>query len=248
MKICIAQTESKKEQIKDNIENHKKWIDIAISNKADLIIFPELSLTGYEPELAKELATDQNDLRLDEFQKISDLNKITIGIGLPTKSELGINISMVLFQPNALRRTYSKQNLHSDELPYFVQGNEQVILKIKNRKIAPAICYESLQPEHSKNAVGLGAELYVASLAKEQKGIEKAVKHFSKVAEKYSMPVLMVNCIGYCDNFKSVGQSSIWDKKGTLIEQLNTKNEGIIIFDTETNKLIRNKETTANTV
>lgn len=152
MKICAVQIKSEKGNIENNIENHKKWMDVAIFEKADFIFFPELSLTGYEPEIAKELATDQYDERLEEFQKISDLNEIVIGVGLPTKSELGILISMVIFQPSKTRRTYSKQILHSDEKPYFIEGNEQIILTVKDIKIALAICYESLQPEHSENA------------------------------------------------------------------------------------------------
>src|SRR5690606_41051788 len=68
--------------------------------------------------------------------------------------------------PNLSRVIYSKQILHSDELPYFIQGNGQVILNIKNTNIAPAICYESLQPQHSVKAIHLGAELYIASVAK----------------------------------------------------------------------------------
>ena len=48
------------------------------------------------------------------------------------------------------------------------------------------------------------------------------------------MPVLMSNCVGFCDNFESVGQSSVWTKQGNLAGQLNEKNEGILIFDTET--------------
>jgi predicted amidohydrolase len=43
----------------------------------------------------------------------------------------------------------------------------------------------------------------------------------------------MVNCIGYCDNFLSVGKSAIWSKNGELIAQLDDKNEGILMFDTE---------------
>lgn len=236
MKICIAQTKSEKGNIKRNIENHKEWIKIAISEKADLIVFPELSLTGYEPDLAKELATNQNDERLNDFQKISDLNKIAIAAGLPTKSEFGILISMVIFQPNGTRRTYSKQKLHSDEKPYFIEGKEQIILKIKNSKIAPAICYESLQPEHSKNANKLGADLYLASVAKSQVGIEKAFGHFPKIAFKYSMPTLLCNSIGHCDNFESAGQSSIWDNNGILIGQLDNKSEGILVYDTALKK------------
>ena len=97
MKISAAQSKSDKGNIKSNIENHKKWIYIAVSEKVDLIIFPELSLTGYEPALAEELSTVQNDPGLDEFQKINDLKSITIIVGLPTKSESGILISMVIF-------------------------------------------------------------------------------------------------------------------------------------------------------
>lgn len=239
MKICLAQTKAIKGSIKSNITNHKKWIEIGIFNKADLIIFPELSLTGYEPELARDLATDQNDSRLEEFQRISDRDTITIGVGLPIKSGSGIFISMIFFQPNRTSVTYSKQILHSDELPYFIQGIGQVILNIKNTNVAPAICYESLQPQHSEKAVLLGAELYIASVAKSQNGVEKAFKHFPGIAKENTMPVLMCNSVGYCDNFESAGQTAIWNENGILTGQLNNKNEGLLIFNTETNELIK---------
>lgn len=58
MKIAIAQTRPFKGDISANIETHKKLIELAISYKADTIFFPELSVTGYEPELAKDLATN----------------------------------------------------------------------------------------------------------------------------------------------------------------------------------------------
>jgi predicted amidohydrolase len=248
MKICVAQIKSDKGDINSNIENHKEWIDVAVSEKADLIIFPELSLTAYEPELARELAMDQDDLRLDVFQQISDLNKIVIGVGLPTKSESGILISVVIFQPNLPRQTYSKQRLHSDEIPFFILGYEQIILTIKDKKIAPAICYESLQPEHSENANKLGVELYLVSVAKSQNGIEKAFTHFPKIAARYSMPVFMSNCIGYCDNFESVGQSSVWNENGKLVGQLDDKSEGILMYDTSTKHLDELRKTTTNTI
>ena len=43
----------------------------------------------------------------------------------------------------------------------------------------------------------------------------------------------MSNSIGFCDNFLSVGQSAIWNKNGELINQLDDKNEGLLIFDTK---------------
>lgn len=243
MKICVAQTKSEKGNIKANIQNHLRWIEIAVSKKTDLIVFPELSLSGYEPELAKDLATDKNDERLQVFQDISDANKIAIGVGLPIQSECGILIGMVIFQPNQPRQTYFKQILHLDEKPYFVEGSKQTILTIKDTKIALAICYESLQPQHAKNAREMGADIYLASVAKSQTGIDKAYAHFPKIADQYSISVLMANCIGICDNYLSAGQSSIWDAKGVLCGQLDSQSEGLLIYDTVSKATYSIKET-----
>lgn len=239
MKICIAQTAPLKGTISANIEAHKRFIDLALTYSSDAIFFPELSLTGYEPELAKELATNQNDLRLDIFQQLCDKNEIIIGLGLPTISETKIRISMVIFEPNKPRKTYSKQQLHSDEFPYFENGVEQVIIKTKDVNIAPAICYESLQTSHAETAIKLGAAVYLASVAKPSKGIKKAFEHYPEIAKQYAIPILMANCVGFCDNFLSVGQSAVWTKEGRIVGQLDNQEEGILIFDTETEEVIQ---------
>jgi predicted amidohydrolase len=239
MKICIAQTKPIKGNVSANIEVHKKIIELALALNAEAIFFPELSLTGYEPELAKKLATNQNDNRLDIFQETSDKNNIIIGLGLPTETASKIRISMIIFQPNKPRQTYSKQQLHSDEFPYFENGFGQVIIKTNIKNIAPAICYESLQQTHSENAFKLGANVYLASVAKPENGIEKAFKHFPAVAKQYAIPVLMSNCVGFCANFLSAGKSSVWTKKGELVGQLDSTTEGILLFDTETEEIIK---------
>lgn len=234
MKICIAQTKPIKGNVSANIEAHKLFIEHALTLNAEAIFFSELSLTGYEPALAKELATTENDIRLDIFQHISNHSNIIIGLGLPTATESRIRISMIIFQPNKPKEIYSKQQLHSDELTYFESGFEQKIINSNETNIAPAICYESLQPSHVENANKLGANIYLASVAKPSKGLEKAFNHFPEIAKQYEMPVLMVNCVGFSDNFLSVGQSAIWTKEGKIVGQLDEKTEGILIFDTET--------------
>ena len=239
MKICIAQTEPIKGNVSANIEAHKRFIELALTLHAEAIFFPELSLTGYEPELAKKLATNQNDKRLDILQETSDNNNIIIGLGLPTATESQICISMIIFEPNQPRQTYSKQQLHSDEFPYFEQGVGQVIIKANDTHIAPAICYESLQPTHAENAFKLGADVYLASVAKPENGVEKAFKHYPAVAKQYAMSVLMSNCVGFCDNFLSIGKSAVWTKEGELVGQLDDKTEGILIFDTETEEIVK---------
>lgn len=241
MKISVAQTKPIIGNIAANIATHKILIQLAISYNADAIFFPELSVTAYDSELAKDLATDLNDPIFDDFQKISDSNKITIGIGMPTKTSVGIQISMIIFQPDNERQMYSKQHLHSDEFPYFIKGEKQIILKVGDKNIAPAICYESMLIEHSEYANKLGAEIYLASVAKSQDGINNAKSHYPPVAKKFAMPVLMSNCLGFCDNFESVGQSAVWSKRGQLLGQLDDINEGILIFDTQTEEVIKHK-------
>jgi predicted amidohydrolase len=238
MKIAIAQISPVKGDIPANIAAHKKWIDLAILHKADLIFFPELSVTGYEPELANILATSETEERFDDFQDICDKSNITIGLGMPTRTLSGVSISMLIFQAQTPGQIYSKQFLHPDELPYFVSGDKQLILTVGNKKIAPAICYESLQTYHAEHAVKLGAEIYMASVAKSQQGVDKAMRHYPDIAKKFSMPVLMSNCLGPCDNFDSVGKSAVWTKQGKLAGQLNEKREGMLIFDTETEEVM----------
>jgi predicted amidohydrolase len=201
-----------------------------------MIIFPELSLTGYEPTLAKEVAIHPDDEVLDGFQIISNKNQITIGVGVPTKAVDGTNISMIVFQPHFPRQVYSKTYLHVDEEPYFVSGQGITSIMVKENNIAFAICYELSIPEHAENASRSGAHVYIASVAKSDTGVKKACETLSELAAKYSMPVLMSNCIGPSDNFQSAGASSVWHKDGTLQHQLDDKTEGLLIFDMVTQK------------
>lgn len=238
MKICAAQTKPIKGDVESNIEQHKKLLHVAASNGAEIVIFPELSITGYEPELARKLSTTADDSRFDDFQKISDDKKMVIGIGMPTKNDAEIFISMILFQPQQTRRIYSKKHLHSSEDAFFTGGQSLPILTIDKKIVAPAICYELFISEHSENAYQNGAEIYLASVVESRSDIEKAIKQLSEIAEKFSMTVLMANCVGQTGVYDCAGQTSVWNKQGLLKAQLDDKSEGLIIFDTETQETI----------
>jgi predicted amidohydrolase len=238
MKICVAQTKPIKGDIQKNIEKHKELITLAVLNNADMIVFPELSLTGYEPKLAKELATNQDDSRFDDFQSISDAKHITIGVGIPLKTNSGISISMVIFQPGKARQLYSKRYLHADEEAFFVSKQSSPDLSNNNTNIALAICYELSVPEHSENAFKTGAGVYIASVAKTAAGAEKAIKSLSGIATKYAMTVFMSNCVGKCDGEECGGKTSIWNNKGLLVGQLNDTDEGLLTIDTDTQELV----------
>lgn len=232
MKIAVAQFKPVKGGLRENIEKHVALIQLALQNEANAIFFPELSVTGYEPELAQHLALSLTDEALDTFEKISTNKLITIGIGVPLRSEKGIKISLLIFTPDGNRSAYSKQYLHKDELPWFVPGNTPSLIDVDTTKIAPAICYESLLDEHSEEMASMGMNLYLASVAKPENGVKKAYAHYPKVAKKYKVPVLMSNCIGPCDNFISTGQSAVWNSEGELLLKMDDHTGGILVFET----------------
>jgi predicted amidohydrolase len=242
MRVAIAQIEAIKGNIEKNIENHLKWINQAVQNNADMVVFPELSLTGYEPDLAESLATYQDDTRLDEMQSLSDKNGITIGVGLPTRKERNVFVSMVIFQPHKVRITYSKQYLYPPEKPIFTAGKNPLVLNFETEIVSPAICYETSNKAHCEYASQNNATIYIASVLSSIGGIDAELKKLSGIAKNKNMVTFMANYVGKSGGYECAGKSSVWDTTGKLIGQLDTGTEGILIYDTETKEIVKKAE------
>ena len=230
MKVCVAQTKPVKGDIQANIHIHNQFIQRAITKKADLIVFSELSLTSYEPKLAKQLAITPYDVRLKGFQKSSDQHGIIIGIGAPTITVKGTCISLILFRPYNHPLVYSKQYLHPDEVPYFVPGDGWD--GVMENGIAFAICYELSIPKHAETAKQNGAKIYVVSAAKTTKGVKGSIEHLQNRSKKHAMVSMVCNCIGFMDDVQCAGGSFILNTKGEVIESLNHSDEGLLLYDT----------------
>ncbi|MBK9109767.1 MAG: carbon-nitrogen hydrolase family protein [Saprospiraceae bacterium] len=237
MRVCAAQIHSIPGDINANLQKHVKAIELGAFHGCDLIFFPELSLTGYEPTLSKALAFDVESPKLDLFQNLSDTHKMTLLMGAPTKQNQDIFISMFIFQAGKPRLCYSKQFLHADELPYFNAGQESVFLQTNDQIIAPAIYYESLLPHHAETAFNAGAHIYLASVAKSEKGIRKAYEHYPGIAQKYRLTVLMSNVVGPCEDFMAGGSSAVWNHHGILIDHLGPEEVGLLIYNTLTEEI-----------
>jgi predicted amidohydrolase len=234
MRICAAQLAAVRGDIAANVLRHVALVELAASQGANLVFFPELSLTGYEPSLARDLATDANDPRFDALQAQADARRIIIGVGLPTRSKSGPQVSLIVFRPLEGRLTYSKQRLHADELPWFSSGDEQLVIDAGGHRLAPAICFESLQPEHAGAVADLGADTYLASVAKPHRSVAVAHQHYHSMARRHSMIVLMANCVGPCDDFVGAGRSAAWTDCGGLAAELSDSDEGLVMIDTTT--------------
>lgn len=236
MKIALAQKRNKKGAIEENIQEHLVCVKNAIKHGAQAVFFAELSLTNYEPGLARELGILSNDSRLDVFQQMSNDAEILIGVGAPIRMNGGVCIGLLIYKPQSPVQVYAKRFLHEDELPYFEPGKEQIIIEHNGCRIAPAICYESLLSEHIEDVCRLGTDIYLASVAKPRSGVDKAHDYYPKIAHKYNVAVLMVNCIGPCDTFESVGQSGIWSRAGQFLGGLESE-IGLVIYDVSADKV-----------
>ncbi|MCC4616600.1 carbon-nitrogen hydrolase family protein [Xanthomonas campestris pv. asclepiadis] len=234
MKLVAAQILSAPGEIETNIGKHLDVIRLAAGKGADVVVFPELSLTGYEPGMAEALAVHPTDARLDAFQVLSDRHGMLIAVGAPTKGAKGTEIGMLCFQPGLERTAYSKQHLHPDELAFFSPGTEQRVLRQADHVLAPAICYESLQASHAEHAAELGAQVYLASVAKSERGVASAYRHYPATAKKHSMTVMMANCVGAADSFIGAGLSAIWNRDGERVCSADAFQEALVAYDLRT--------------
>ncbi len=232
MKLCAIQTPLAKGDFAANIASHLDLIDLAKTHVADIVLFPELSVSGYEPELAAALATTADDPRFAVFQHRADEYGMNIAIGVPTRSEHGVHISLVVFRPQQSRLTYSKFHLHADELPYFVTGQAPLALIGSDNDVALAICYELSVPSHAAFAAEHGARAYLVGAVKTASGVDAAEQALSATARRHRMAVLLANCVGESGGYACAGRSAVWSPQGNLLAQLDDRQTGLLIYDT----------------
>jgi predicted amidohydrolase len=233
MRIAAVQFRPASGNLESNLQRHLALAKQAQAEGAELACFPELSLTGYHTRRAADWATTPADSRLEPLQQAARSLGIAIAIGLPLRAADGVQVGMIVFQPQRPRVVYAKRLLHADEVPWFVPGRSQAVLEIGGLVVVPAICFESLQEEHARQAAALGADVYLASVAKSAHGVQKARAHYPEMARRYGFSVVMANCVGPADDFIAAGQSAAWDAQGELRTCLDDCQEGLLVFDTE---------------
>lgn len=231
MKICAVQLASVKGDLAANLSRHLLAAHQAAERGAELICFSELSLTSYEPSLARQLATTPDTHLLQPLQALSDTSHTSICVGLPLAVAGSVRIGMLILQPGGPRLVYTKRRLHEDETAWFCAGDEPLIFAAGSHQVAPAICYESMFFEHAAEAHSLGADLYMVSVAKTAQGIEQGFVHYPEVARRLQMPVLMANCVGPADDFIGAGRSAAWDRQGQLMAALDEQRQGLLMLD-----------------
>ncbi len=232
MKIASAQIECITGDIKNNLEKHYKFIDIAHKNNVDLIIFPELSITGYCREEAEELSFLLNDTRLDNLKKLAISKNITIVAGLPLIYKSKKHIASLILKPDANIEIYTKQHLHDGEDDFYTSStiNNPKIL-INQQQISFAICADIEHENHAKNAKNTNSSFYLPSIFYSKSGIDSGLDKLKSYAKSNSLHIVMSNYCGTNWNIEAGGKSCYINDKGEMIAQLTQNQEGLVMVN-----------------
>lgn len=236
MILASAQTKPKQGDIKSNLIDHYRMIDLASKNHVDLIVFPEMSMTGYEREKARDLAFTKTDSRLDKLRQLSVDTKMTLIVGAPILINDKLFIGAYVLKPDRSILIYTKQFLHSGEEEFFDSSFDfNPLINLNNEQISIAICADIVNPKHADNANESGSTLYIASIFFTPNGIADAHKTLSDYSKQYNMNVLMSNYCGQSWGLDSGGQSAFWDNNGNLIANLDKQDSGLLIVENVNN-------------
>lgn len=232
MIIAAGQTVPHREDVTANLEDHYKFVEVAAENKVQLIIFPEMSITGYEHELAPRQAFTMNDSRLNKLRELSSLHKIIIVAGAPVKENDQLFIGSFVIFPDGRLSLYTKQFLHEGEDEVFNSSFDyNPSITLAGEQITLAICADIENIHHPENACQTNTSLYLASIFYSPKGIDGAHQLLGRYARIYKMNVLMSNFGGESWGMASGGKSAFWDKNGRCIAGLADDREGLVVVE-----------------
>lgn len=223
MKMAIAQIHSKRQNILSNIKKHETYVKTAAQNQVDLIVFPELSITGYERSLAREQCFIKDDPRLNTLAELSHTHNMIIVVGVPFEKADKLYIASLIFKPNRERLLYCKNHLHEGEEQFYAEGASQLILDVKEEKVALSICYDIEIDDHLKAAAESKATVYVSSIFYSPKGVIGLEEKVKEYISRYSMDIAIINCTGDIWDSETGGGSMYWSNEHQLIGKCDTK-------------------------
>jgi len=202
--------------------------------KADIIIFPELSISSYPPEdlLLRPAFNEAINIALDKI-KISTEN-IHVILGYPLRKEGKLYNACSLIHNKEIKKTYAKQYLPNygvfDEKRYFTPGDDSPCLfEINGVTAALSICEDIWVSKSTEDAAAANAKILFninASPYDKNKVFERE-KLISKRAVQSGMHIVYVNLIGGQDELVFDGNSMVFDSNGNTIFRAAEFKEGL---------------------
>lgn len=250
IKVALGQVGPVLADLDRNIEKHCHFIEQAIGQKADLIVFPELSLTGYSLKDATfDVALKKDDTKLDKIKTLS--SNISVSCGFV---ELGDRFefynTQLFFEGGDLLSRHRKVYLPTygvfEEERYFSSGNR---FKVSHSKLAPigSLICEDIWHAASGLILALdGASIMLVSAAGLTRGTSKGIKPenisawetiVKSLAISTTSYVVFVNRVGVEDGLVFWGGSEVVLPNGQMLKKADYYKEQLVTVTIDMHQL-----------
>lgn len=241
LRIVLAQLSLPVGDIEGNLEKH---VNAAMRARdelsADVIVFPELSLTGYPPEdlILRQSFQKAVDMALKSL--IDRVKGIYCIVGHPLATKHGLQNACTIFHNQAVIATYAKQCLPNygvfDEKRYFTAGTKPCVVTIKGVPVGLIICEDIWKIAPIKQCAAQGARLVLvpnASPFKKDKH-EDRVKLLKHRSRRNHVAIAYINNVDGQDDLIFDGGSMVVNTDGNMAQLASFFQEQLLAFDVAT--------------
>lgn len=240
--LAAVQTVPVRGDVAANLARHVALARAASAAGARVIVFPELSLTGYELDLAAALAFDESDPRLEPLREAAAACAATLVAGAPVRLGPRLHVGAFLLDPDGGVALYTKRRLGAftpaanpggrvppAEATVFAPGDRDPLLRAGDGDAAVAICADIGAPEHAASAAARGARTYLASMFVIPGDFESDAAQLAGYAARHAMAVVFANYGGPSGGLPSAGRSAIWSAAGERLVACGPRGEGFVV-------------------
>lgn len=240
--LAAAQTVPVRGDVDANLAQHLRLVDLAARERVRVLVFPELSLTGYELDLAEALAFSPEDPRLAPLVALARAHAMLLVVGAPLQIGMRRYVAAFLLAPDGTVELYTKHHLGAfspsespdgvvppPEASVFQPGDRNPLLRIDDDVAAVAVCADTGRASHPAQAAARGASLYLASAFVIPAALDGDCARFASYATRHAMTVVFSNFGGPSGGLPSGGGSAIWSAKGERLVALGAAGAGIAV-------------------
>jgi predicted amidohydrolase len=230
LRIATVQAEARPGDVASNALRAAEFVTRAQAERADLVVFPETFLTGYDTDVfAGPLPHIDDPEPFAPIQRSVDRTGTVAIVNCALDHGGHRSLTDVLVIPNRpLIAAYAKQHLYAPERALFSPGTRGFTFTLKGVRIALSVCYDANFPEHAAAAAAAGADVYVNSGAYFPGGEQRRDLHYAARALDNGIYVIFSGLVGAPHDF--IGGSAVFDPLGTRIARVDDR-EGLVVVD-----------------
>ncbi|HLB21109.1 MAG TPA: NAD+ synthase [Solirubrobacteraceae bacterium] len=239
MRLALCQMNAVVGDVAGNAERIRAGLDAAQRQGAELVLFPELALTGYPPEdlLLREHFLSDTAAALRELA--ADTHGTVAVVGFPERAEDVYNSAAVLAD-GAVAAVYRKVHLPNygvfDEERYFQAGAGGAVLDIGQRRVGLTVCEDIWEPGPPASAEALAGATLILNISASPyhagKGIERE-RMFAQRARDNLACVAFCALVGGQDELVFDGHSFVIDHTGATIARAAQFREDLLVCDVD---------------